>query len=146
MLNTVAEIAEHLEATGYEVQVDASNIVTKVGGQANPYTAVLHLGEDKLNITCELAKLGEFGEENLSLLAFQALSANTVVDPYAFAIIDSSDDPEIENAEDFTLVLTDTVPTTDLSKEELTFAMDKLWDALTESVEVLKVGFGKVAV
>mgnify|MGYP000754800948 CR=1 FL=1 len=146
MLKTVADIAGVLEARGYEIQVDASNIITKLGAQANPYTAVLHLGGDKLNITCELAKLGEFSEENLSLLAFQALSANTVVDPYAFAIIDSSDDPEIENAEDFTLVLIDTIPTTDLSEEELVFAMDKLWDALTESVDVLKVGFGKVAV
>ena len=146
MPNTIEEIANVLEMKGYEVQIDGANILTKVGGQANPYTAVLHLSDAKLNITCELAKLGEFSEDNLSLLAFQALSANTVVDPYAFAIIDSSDDPEIENAEDFTLVLTDTVPTDNLSEGEIAFAMDSLWDALTESVDVLKVGFGKVAV
>ena len=104
MPNTIEEIANVLEMKGYEFRSMALTSSQKWVVKQIHYTAVLHLSDAKLNITCELAKLGEFSEDNLSLFSFPSTLCKHSVDPYAFAIIDSSDDPEIENAEDFTLV------------------------------------------
>ena len=138
MLDTKEQVAQALEAWGYETLISDKSVITKVGGNENPYTAVLYLDNGKLNISCEIAKLGDFPDDKLSILAFNALSGNTVIDPFAFAIIDSSDDSTLENAEDYLLILTDTIPLGHLSEAELEFSMDCLWDALTESSNILK--------
>ena len=137
MLNTKEQIAEALEAWGYEILISEKSVITKVGGVEKPYTAVLYLDNDKLNISCELNKLGDFSDEQLPILALNALSGNTVVDPFAFALIDSTDDSTLENAEDYLLILTDTIPLGHLSEKELEFTMDALWTALAESSIIL---------
>jgi len=137
MLDTKEQVAQTLEAWGYETLISEKSVITKVGGNENPYTAVLYLDNGKLNISCEVAKLGDFSDEKLPILAFNALSGNTIVDPFAFAIIDGSDDSTLENAEDYLLILTDTIPLGHLSEDELEFSMNSLWDALAESSNIL---------
>lgn len=138
MIKSVEELAEVLEANGYEAMVNGNAVFTKVGGSSTPYTAVIEYNSDNISISCELARLGEFEEEQLPQVFAAALSANTVIDPFAFAIIDETDDDSITSAEEYSLILTDSMPISDLSPEELIYAMEKLWAALTESARVLR--------
>ncbi|NQZ58329.1 MAG: hypothetical protein HRT88_12790 [Lentisphaeraceae bacterium] len=138
MLNTPEQVANALQEWGYETLISEKSVITKVGGADKPYTAVLYLDNGKLNVSCEIAKLGEFADEKLPMLAFNALSGNTRIDPFAFAIIDTTDDSSLEEAEDYLLILTDTVALGDLSASELEFTMNSLWDALEESTHILK--------
>jgi hypothetical protein len=60
------------------------------------------------------------------------------ISPYAFAVIGASEgDTEIEHCP---LVLTDTLLTSDLHVEEISFAVDKLLEALAFSQELLTLG------
>jgi hypothetical protein len=141
MITTVEQIAATLEKSGYETLIEGSAVFTKIGGNSKPYTAVLEVINGHLNVSCELAKLGEFEEDKLPELFASALSANTAINPFAFAIIDESDDDSITCAEEYSLILTDKLPMTDLSEAEVEFTMNSLWIALSEGVSVIKSGF-----
>lgn len=91
----------------------------------------------RLLITCNIAKLGDFKEEDLPKLAFNCLDANTLTSPYAFALITSADDPRLTDPKDFLLVLTNEVPLEDLSAGELREALDTLHTALVTARETL---------
>ncbi|MCH2205696.1 MAG: hypothetical protein MK132_07485 [Lentisphaerales bacterium] len=146
MIKSVEQIAEVLGNNGYETQINENAVFTKIGGSSQPYTAVLELSETQLTISCELAKLGDFEEDRVPELFAAALSANTVIDPFAFAIIDEADDDSITSPEEYSFILIDTVPVGDLSEEELSYSMDSLWKALTESASVLRTAFAPATV
>ena len=60
------------------------------------------------------------------------------ISPYAFSVIGASEgDTEVEHCP---LVLTDTLLTSDLQEAEITFAVDKLLEALAFSQELLTLG------
>lgn len=141
-INTLEQVAQGLISLGYEVEPQESSVFVKVGGSGKPFTAVMTINEKReLVITCQLAKLGDFEEENLPKVLLSALDANTRTRPFALAAITDADDPQLDQEEKWPLVLTNSVPLGDFSSEELKAAMDALWQALVTSREVLEAGF-----
>ena len=143
-ITNLTQVAEVLESAGYEAICDDDAVHTKVGGLQNPFTAVLTINLDRnvLVITCQLAKLGDFPEDNISTFAVAALDANSRISPFAFATLTASDNPELDEPEQWPVVLTDSLPLGDLSGEELESAMNSLWSALAETRDVLEAGLG----
>jgi hypothetical protein len=91
-------------------------------------------------INCQVAKLGDLNEDDIPTVQFGLLDANTRISPFAFGIISGSDNPEINDAAQFPIVLTDSIPLGDLSTGELNAAMDSLLVAIESAGEVLRLG------
>jgi hypothetical protein len=142
-ITNLTQVAEALESVGYEAICHDDAVHTKVGGTQNPFTAVLTINADRnvLVITCQLAKLGDIPEENISTFAVAALDANSRISPFAFATLTASDNPDLDEPQQWPVVLTDSLPLGDLSGGELEAAMDSLWSALAEGRDVLQAGF-----
>ena len=140
----LTQVAEALESAGYEAICHDGAVHTKVGGMQKPFTAVLTINADRnaLVITCQLARLGDIPEDNISTFAVAALDANSRISPFAFATLTASDNPELDEPQQWPVVLTDSIPLGDLSPGELEAAMDSLWSALAESRDVLEAGIG----
>lgn len=140
-IGTLAEVTDALEALGYEAETQGGSIFVKIGGSKNPFTAVVIINKkNELVITCQLATLGAFKDEAIPRVAMAALDANTRIRPYAYGIITDADTPELQNEEEWVLVLTDSIPLGDLSTGELAAAMNSLLEALISSRDVLEVG------
>lgn len=143
-IENLAEVARDLESFGYEVDLQDEAVFTKVGGEQNPFTVLLTIDKARnaLVITCQLTKLGDIAEDNVPAFAVAALDANSRISPFAFATLTASDNPDLDEPEQWPVVLTDSVPLGDLSSEELQSAMESLWSALAESRSVLRIGLG----
>lgn len=139
-IDSPAQLSQVLEKHGYAPKVSGDSVFLPLGGTKAPYTAAFTFDQKgRLQVTCQLAVLGDFAEESLAHLALAALDANTQISPYAFAIIGSSEqDVDIHRCP---LVLIDTLLTSDLNEEEVVFSLDKLLEALTFSSGILKLGF-----
>jgi len=144
-IHGLEQIAEALESGGYEIELADDTIRLKVGGMVRPFVAVMRVNEagSDLAISCQLAKLGDIAADHLLEFVVACLDANTRIRPYAFATITASDRPDLDDPEDWPVVITNSVPMGDLSTEELQSAMDSLWAALTSSADVLRIGLGK---
>ncbi len=135
------EVSEVLQDQGYEVKFHEDAIYTVVGGMRSPFVAVLTIkNQQELVITCQVARLGDLKESALPEVQFSLLDLNTQIRPFAFGIVTAADDPEIDKAEDYPIVLIDSMPLVDLSSEELIAAMDSLLVALEASGEAIKLG------
>jgi hypothetical protein len=142
-ITTPAQLCEYLEKEGYDPQVSSDSVFVPIGGSEAPYTAAFTFGKaGRLQITCQLALLGDFPESELAKLSLAALDANMQISPFAFAVIGASegDDVDIEKCP---VVLIDTILTTDLSEVEVGFSLDRLLQALTFSRGILKLGLGQ---
>jgi hypothetical protein len=137
-----AQLKEVLEKQGYVPQVSTDSVFVPIGGSEAPYTAAFTFTKNGLlQITCQLALLGDIAEAKLGEVALAALDANTQISPYAFALIGASTGEVDEKRSP--IVLIDTVPTSDLNEGEVTFALDRLLEALTASRGILKLGLSK---
>jgi hypothetical protein len=138
-INSPALLEKLLEHHGYTPKVSGDSVFVPIGGGASPYTAAFTFNQkEQLQITCQLATLGDFREDKIAELSLAALDANTQISPFAFAVIGASEgDVDIHKCP---LVLIDTLPVSDLSAEEVTFSLDKLLEALTFSSSLLKMG------
>jgi hypothetical protein len=141
-ITTPAQLNEYLEKQGYDPQVSAGSVFVPIGGAEAPYTAAFTFHKaGQLQITCQLALLGEFAEAELGKLALAALDANMQISPYAFAVIGAAEgDVDIKNCP---LVLIDTLATADLNEVEIGYTLDRLLQALTFSRGILKLGLSK---
>ena len=85
----LAEVARDLESFGYEVDLQDEAVHTKVGGEQNPFTVLLTIDKARnaLVITCQLAKLGDIGEDSVPAFTIAALDANSRINPFAFATL-----------------------------------------------------------
>ena len=138
-IHTPALLEKFLENHGFAPRVTGYSVVIPVGEAAQTHwVAFTFRKDDQLSITCQLAVLGDFAPDSLARLSLAALDANTQIAPYAFALIGASE-AEVE-LELCPLVLTDTIPTSDLSKAEMSYAIEKLFEAIEHSREVLKFG------
>jgi hypothetical protein len=134
-----AALSDLLVKHGYTPKVDGQSVFIPMGSTAAPYTASFRF-DDKghLQITCQLAVVGDFPEANLGKLALAALDANTQISPYAFAVIGASQgEVDIHLSP---LVLIDTLLTSDLCEEEVIYSVDRLLQAITSSASILKLG------
>lgn len=138
-IDSASQLAQVLEKHGYAPKISDQSVFVPLGRMQSPFTASFSFTQPgKMQITCQLAVLGDFPEDSLAQLGLAALDANTQISPYAFAIIGSAEkDVDIKNCP---LVLIDTLATTDLSEAEITFTLDKLLEALTFSAGILKLG------
>lgn len=138
-INTPALLEKFLESRGYTPRISGESVLLPIGGTDAPYTAAFTFKNGELQITCQLALLGEFPEDRVPHLCLAALDANMQISPFAFAVIGSSEgEVDLERCP---LVLTDTMLTCDLNEDEVAFAVDKLLEALTFSHDILKLGF-----
>ena len=142
-ITTPPQLNDYLVKQGYAPHSTADSVFVPIGGSTAPYTAAFTFGKGgQLQITCQLALLGEFPEAQLGQIALAALDANMQLSPYAFAVIGATEGGDVD-IHKCPLVLIDTVPTSDLSEEEVGYALDRLLQALTFSRDILKLGLGK---
>lgn len=139
-LTTLAEMAEVLEDSGYEVAAGSGFLAVKVprGGKA-PAHASLTIDEirAKLIVSCRVARYGDVAEDRLPAFQAALLDANTRIDPFAFATLTDRDDPNLESPAEWIVVLIESLPIGDLSVNELRTAMADLAKALPVSDEIL---------
>ncbi|MEK0445135.1 MAG: hypothetical protein RLZZ399_456 [Verrucomicrobiota bacterium] len=137
-IHSPALLEKFLETRGYASRISGDSVVFPLGMGEDSYTVAFAFGGGQLSITCQLALLGDFPEERLPSLSLAALDANMQVSPYAFAVIGAAEgEADLEGCP---LVLTDTLPLSDLSEAELDFALDKLFEAIALSRDVLQLG------
>jgi hypothetical protein len=143
-ITTTASLTELLEQEGYAPEVSGDSVLIAIGGTGAPYTAAFTFNpEHHLQITCQLALLGDIPEEQLPAVAVAALDANMQISPFAFAVIGAGEG-EVD-VKKCPIVLIDTVLTSDLSEAEVRFALDRLLQALTYSRDILKLGLTPAA-
>ncbi len=143
-IENLLHVAEALEELGYAVNSNEDAVHVAIGGTEKPFVAVLTISErGELVVTSQIATLGDLNEDDIPTVQFGLLDANTRVRPFAFAIITSADNPDIADAADFPIVVTDSLPIGDLCKAELAAEMDGLLFALNSSGEALRSGLPK---
>ena len=129
-LKSLTSIAQTLEAAGYTTTRDDDAVFVELRHEAQVRPAVLELEDGALHVTCQLAKLSDFDQDQLSLVAVNALAANVEMLPYAFAIIKPADGADAAAVADSPLVLINSVPVEDLSEDELLWDIQRLQSAL----------------
>jgi hypothetical protein len=129
-LKSLPSIALTLEAAGYTTTHNEDAVFVELRHAELVRPAVLELEDDALHLTCQLAKLSDFDQDQLSLVAVNALAANVEMLPYAFAIIKPADGADAEAVADSPLVLINSVPVEDLSEDELLWDIQRLQSAL----------------
>ena len=140
-IENLEQTAEALEGLGYDVNHNEEAVHIAIGWTNTPFTAVLTINDsNEVVINCSVAKLGDLNEDDVPTVQFALLDANTRIRPYAFGIISGSDNPDMNDAEQFPIVLTDSIPLGDLSTGELNSAMDSLLVAIESADEVLRIG------
>ena len=145
-ISTLDQVAAVLDKQGYKTRLLPDEaVMLDIGGAESPFVAVVTMDEgvSQFIVTCQLAELGDLDEEKSPQFMMAALDANTVVRPYAFAVISDSDDPALQAPEKWPVVLTSSLPIGDLSESELSQSMDELWLALTAAGPVLKLGLSE---
>ena len=144
-IENLEQVAEVLEANGYEPVVSENSVSIGVGGTENPFAAAITINEERteLAISCQLAKLGDISDDHELQFVLSCLDANTRVRPYAFAVLTASDNPDLDEPDEWPVVLTDSLPIGDLSPDELISSIDSLWSALAASWDVLRTGLAE---
>jgi hypothetical protein len=132
-ISSLEQIETLLESTGYETIRNEDGVGMKIGGKSAPFTAVFTIdeGQNQVIINCQIARMGDIKEEEMSNILFTLLDYNTLVRPYAFAVISAAEDPGLDDEEKWPIVLTDSLPLGDLSSEEIIASVESLWSALS---------------
>jgi hypothetical protein len=136
-LKSLHSIASTLEGSGYTATQDETAVFVELHHDGQLYPAVLQLQNDALHFTCQLGKLSDFDQDQLSLVAVNALAANVEMLPYAFAIIKPGEGADAEAVTESPLVLINSVPIEDLSEDELLWDVQKLQSALIAGVQAI---------
>ncbi len=139
-LSSLAEMAEVLEDSGYEVAQGDNFLAVKVPhGDKAPAHALLTIDEirGKLMISSRVARYGDIAESRLSAFQAALLDANTRIDPFAFATLTDRDDPDLDSPDEWLVMLIESISLGDLSAHELRTAMADLANALPAADEIL---------
>jgi len=139
-IRTTEQVTETLLSLGFDAEQIEGGVACKIGSAKDPFLCLMNIDGQILNIVCQVGKLGDFDEDDVPLITYNALNANSRIRPFAFEIIDSRDDPTLTDPKDFELVLADSMPIGDLSEEELEQAMQSLRTALRGLGEVIRIG------
>jgi len=139
-ISSLEQIEEILESAGYETIRTTDGVVMKIGGKSVPFTSVFTIDEkqNQVIINCQIAMMGDIKEEEMSNVLFTLLDYNTMVRPYAFAVISATEDPGLDDEEKWPIVLTDSLPLGDLSSDEIIASVESLWSALSVVPVLLK--------
>ena len=139
-ISSLAQIEEILESAGYETIRTQDGVVMKIGGKSVPFTSVFTIDKEQnqVIINCQIAMIGDIKEEEMSNVLFTLLDYNTMVRPYAFAVISATENPDLDDEEKWPIVLTDSLPLGDLSSDEIIASVESLWSALSVVPVLLK--------
>ncbi len=139
-ISNLEQIEAVLESSGYETVRDDDGVVMKIGGTSVPFTSVFTIDEvqNQVIINCQIARMGDIKEEELPKVLFSLLDYNTIIRPYAFAVISATENPDLDDEEKWPIVLTDSLPLGDLSDIELIASVESLWSALSVVPVLLK--------
>jgi hypothetical protein len=129
-LTSLSTIASTLVQAGYIAAESENAVFVDLMHDGQEYPTVLSLQDGALHVTCQLGKISDYDQDHLSLVAINALAANVEMLPYAFAIVKPPGDADAETVGESPLVLINSAPISDLSEEELLWAMQKLQRAL----------------
>jgi hypothetical protein len=125
-----AALAKILSRAGYPaVPGNTNSTYVKVRHDGKDYPAVLLKTEYTLTISCQVGTLGAFSEEELPLVALNALAANTEAAPYALSIVK----PKEHGAEAIKrspIILINSMDGEDLSEEVLLWELTQLQRAI----------------
>ncbi len=144
-LKSLPSLAAALEAAGYTTSRNENALFVELQHEGKLYPAVLQLHDDALNVTCQLAQLSDFDQDQLSLVAINALAANVEMLPYAFAIIKPASGADADAVTGSPLVLINSVPVEDLSDDELLWALQKLQSALIAGLDSISTALAVTA-
>lgn len=133
-LRSLHTIANTLEEAGYTTTLGENAVFVDLQHAGKPFPAVLQLLDDSLHITCQLGLLSDFDQDELALVAINALAANVEMLPYAIAIIKPADGADAAAVSAAPLVLINSVPIDDLSEDEILWDIQKLQSALIAGV------------
>jgi len=136
-MDNLTQICTGLEQAGYVAKQDDTCVLVRLDGGI---PVVLTSDGENLQITCQLATLGELNEERMLEFAFAALDANSRISPYAISLITEKDDRTITSPSEYVVTLVDSVPLGDFEQSELVAAMQSLLTAIEGSREVIAVG------
>ncbi len=138
-ISSLEDIAQILEHEGYEFSHEGESVRVKIGGADHPFIAVITCAKDKqeMSITCQVARLGDIPEARIPQFLAACLEANTRITPYAFGLITVSDNPELDNEQEWLIVLIDSLSLGDLNEMDFIRSMDGLWVGLEASRQVL---------
>jgi hypothetical protein len=139
-IHSLSEMAEFLEDSGFHVAHGEQFLAVKVPHTGHePKNALLTIDDirNKLIISCRIARYGDIQPDRLPAFQAALLDANTRIDPFAFATITDQDDPDIGSADNWVVVLIESLPLGDLSPDELNTAMADLAHALPIADELL---------
>jgi hypothetical protein len=139
-ISSLEQIEEILESAGYETIRTKDGVIMKIGGKSVPFTSVFTIDEEQnqVIINCQIAMMGDIKEEEMPNVLFTLLDYNTMVRPYAFAVISATEDPGLDDEEKWPIVLTDSLPLGDLSSDEIIASVESLWSALLVVPVLLK--------
>ncbi len=139
-ISSLEQIEEILESAGYETIRTTDGVVMKIGGKSVPFTSVFTIDEkqNQVIINCQIAMMGDIKEEEIPNVLFTLLDYNTMIRPYAFAVISATEDPGLDDEEKWPIVLTDSLPLGDLSSDEIIASVESLWSALSVVPVLLK--------
>ncbi len=139
-ISSLEQIEEVLESAGYETIRSEEGVMMKIGGKSIPFTSVFTIdeGQNQVIINCQIARMGDIREEEMSKVLFSLLDYNTMIRPYAFAVISAAEDAGLDDEETWPIVLTDSLPLGDLSDQELIASVESLWSALSVVPVLLK--------
>src|SRR5262245_42008580 len=140
-IETLAEVHEALQAMGYRSLLRPGSVAVRVGGRKHPFPAVITHNTliNHFQITCRVAKMGDVPEDKLAAFALAALDANNRISPFAYALITDTDDPALDDENQWPLVLVAAFPIGDFSVRELSSAMQRLLAALLDARNVLEM-------
>lgn len=139
-LFNLSDVSEALAKLGYAATVTGDSVALMLGGDGKPAGAVLTMSEQRgeLDVTCQIAKLRDIRDAHMQDFLVACLDANYRIRPYAFAVISaSSGSEEIDDPEEWPVVLTDSLPLGDLSTEEIRCSMSSLQMALATARSIM---------
>ena len=126
-----AGLAKILSRAGYPaVPGNATSTYVKLRHDSKDYPVILLKTDYTLRISCQLGTLGSFSEEELPLVALNALAANTETVPYAISIVKPRDEHSAEAISNSPVILINSVDGEDLSEEELLWELTQLQRAV----------------
>jgi hypothetical protein len=136
-LDTPAAVAAVLSNAGYSASASESATFLELLHNGAKFPAVIQFQRDEILVSCQVGEIGDFDPEQLSLVAINTLAANIQTLPYAFALLKPETGADVEAVNHTPLVLVNSVPTGDLSEEELLWAVRKLQTALAVGAEAI---------
>jgi hypothetical protein len=136
-LKNLEQVYAALLDLGYMPSIGEAGVHLEVNG----FVTVMTISEalQRLDISCQLAKVGDVPEDELPAVMYSMLDANTRTRPYAFEILSAQDTGDDIDIPESPIVLADSLPLGDLCVEELKASVESLAVAIATAVDTLEL-------